>query len=513
MQAARKLQVLKVLGRGTPLCCRFSSSQNVSPFQLLNARNHRPDSLNPLSGVTGSVGGNHFRQPYSVTHTRKAVDENLPTEKASLAERLPSRVSIPLDGESVEFSAVLLRDACSCPACVHESTKQRLFSTADIPTNVHARAVEVDALSESASITWENDVPGHSKEHVTELSMAALRNIVQSGQAPGSHRDSFLPPVLWSQEPLNLPDYDYDAYMKDDYTLYQLISQLRTEGLAFVTNIPGLEESLATIATRIGPIKDTFYGQTWDVRTVPAAINAAYTSHDLGFHTDLLYFQQPPHIQLLHCIQSASSGGASVFADAFKAAVDLFHSDTDAFNTLATVPVNYHYNHPDSNVYHTTKPVIDLSPLRIGDTVYNQFRDYLNAMECRHAGDAGVEWQTAVLVESLQKINWGPPFLAPFSNHESPMDPGNSALSALNSKADEWHWAASKFNALLQRPEYLYERKMNHGECVLFDNTRTLHSRRAFDMADVGMPRWLRGTYVDKDPYLSKLRVLQNQFR
>lgn len=214
--------------------------------------------------MTGSVGGNYFRQPYSVTHTRKAVDENLPTEKASLAERLPSRVSIPLDGESVEFSAVLLRDACSCPACVHESTKQRLFSTADIPTNVHARAVEVDALSESASITWENDVPGYSKEHVTELSMAALRNIVQSGQAPGSHRDSFLPPVLWSQEPLNLPDYDYDAYMKDDHTLYQLISQLRTEGLAFVTNIPGLEESLATIATRIGPIKDTFYGQTWD---------------------------------------------------------------------------------------------------------------------------------------------------------------------------------------------------------------------------------------------------------
>ncbi|CAG8099128.1 unnamed protein product [Penicillium nalgiovense] len=513
MQAARKLQVLKVLGRGTPLCRRFSSSQNVSPFQLLNARNPRPDSLNPLSRVTGSVGGNHFCQPYSVTHTRKVADENLPTQKASLAERPPSRVSIPLDGESVEFSAILLRDACFCPACVHESTKQRLFSTADIPTNVHARVVEVDALSESVSIAWENDVPGHRKEHVTEMSMAALRNIVQSGQAPGSHQDSFLPPVLWSQEPLNLPDYDYDAYMKDDHTLYQLISQLRTEGLAFVTNIPGREESLATIATRIGPIKDTFYGQTWDVRTVPAAINAAYTSHDLDFHTDLLYFQHPPHIQLLHCIQSASLGGASVFADAFKAAVDLFHSDTDAFNTLATVPVNYHYNHPDSNVYHTTKPVIDLSPLRIGDTVYTRVQDYLNAMESLHAGDAGVEWQTAVLVESLQKINWGPPFLAPFSNHESPMDPGNPALSALNSKADEWHWAASKFNALLQRPEYLYERKMNPGECVLFDNTRTLHSRRAFDMADVGMPRWLRGTYVDKDPYLSKLRVLQNQFR
>ncbi|KAB8261555.1 Clavaminate synthase-like protein [Aspergillus pseudonomiae] len=423
---------------------------------------------------------------------------------------LPSRVSIPVDGELAEFSAVLLRDSCACPLCVHESTKQRLFSAADIPADVHARAVEIDSPSDSVKIAWEKDVPGYKKEHITTLSMKAVRRMMQSGRAPGSHADSFPPPVLWSKEPLNLPDYDYDAYMKDDKTLYQLISQLRTEGLAFVTNVPGLTESLATIATRIGPVKDTFYGHTWDVRTVPAAINAAYTSHDLGFHTDLLYFQQPPHVQLLHCIQSASSGGASVFADAFKAAVDLFHTDKDAFNTLATVPVNYHYNHPDSNVYHTTKPVIDLGPLRVSNTVYTNVSDYLEAMDSRQGGSSASERKTATLVESLQKINWGPPFLAPFSNHESPTN--QPALSALNSKVDEWHQAASKFNTLLQRPEYLYERKMKPGECVLFDNTRTLHSRRAFDMADVGKPRWLRGTYVDKDPYFSKLRVLQHKF-
>ncbi|KAK6221647.1 mitochondrial protein [Colletotrichum tabaci] len=172
-------------------------------------------------------------------------------------------------------------------------------------------------------------------------------------------------------------DYNYNTYMQDDSVLYDVIKQLRIDGLAFVSNVPGTEEALATITTRIGPVKDTFYGYTWDVRTVPEAINAAYTSHDLGFHTDLLYFEQPPHIQLLHCVQSASTGGASVFADAYRAAVDLFHMDLDAFDTLATVPVNYHYNHPDSNVYRTTKPVIDLRPLRIGDTVYTHLQDYI----------------------------------------------------------------------------------------------------------------------------------------
>ncbi|KAL6912494.1 hypothetical protein FSST1_010254 [Fusarium sambucinum] len=82
----------------------------------------------------------------------------------------------------------------------------------------------------------------------------------------------------------------------------------------------------------------------------------------------------------------------------------------------------------------------------------------------------------------------------------------------LNENVDKWHEAAFKFNALLQRSEYLYERKMNSGDCVLFDNTRTLHSRRAFEAADVGKPRWLRGTYVDKDSYFSQLRVLKNRF-
>ncbi|KAI6786019.1 Clavaminate synthase-like protein [Emericellopsis cladophorae] len=432
------------------------------------------------------------------------------------SSRDASKVSIPIDGHTVDFSAVLLRDSCQCPRCVHESTNQRLFSVADIPSNIKPRTVQVDAASDSVNITWQNDAAGYMADHTTKLALDALRNFKSSGAPSGSRRESFIPHALWSLEPLNLQDYDYNTYMVDDEALYALMKQLRTSGLAFVKNSPGLEATLATIATRIGPIKDTFYGYTWDVRTVPAAINAAYTSGDLGFHTDLLYFAQPPHIQLLHCIQSASTGGASVFADAYKAAVDLFHEDIDAFETLTTVPVNYHYNHPNSNVYRTTKPVIGLRPLRIGHSTYTDLRTYIRDRKALGAAGGGPESTQDILVDCLDKINWGPPFLAPFSLHEHAMEQddniGQDALPVLNSKVERWHGAAQKFNALLQRPEYLYERKMGPGDCVLFDNTRTLHSRRAFDGADIGKPRWLRGTYVDKDPFYSKLRVLRNKF-
>lgn len=191
--------------------------------------------------------------------------------------------------------------------------------------------------------------------------------------------------------------------------------------------------------------------------------------------------------------------------------MDLFNTDFDAFNTLATVPVNYHYNHPQDNVYRTTKPVIGMHPLRVGNVLYHDIESYINAWRAR-----GVEWTEQMLVDCLDKCNWGPPFSAPFSLDEGAAQEasfiGQSPLTALNIKVEKWYDAAVKFNKLLQRPEYLFERKMNPGDCVLFDNTRTLHSRKAFDQADVGKPRWLRGTYVDKDPFLSKMRVLQNMF-
>lgn len=194
----------------------------------------------------------------------------------------------------------------------------------------------------------------------------------------------------------------------------------------------------------------------------------------------------------------------------------MFHMDPDAFDVLVTEPVNYHYSHLDSNIYRTTKPVIDLRPLRIGDTVYTHVQDYAKERHELSLRAGGSGWTEAMLVDCMDKINWGPPFLAPFSNHGESFQQRNPAvtpISALNEKVDRWHRAAASFNALLQRPEYLYERKMKPGECVLFDNTRTLHSRRAFDMADMGKPRWLKGTYVDKDPYYSKLRVLQHKIK
>ena len=187
---------------------------------------------------------------------------------------------------------------------------------------------------------------------------------------------------------------------------------------------------------------------------------------------------------------------------------------------LADTPVNYHYKHPDSNLYHATKPVLELRPLRIGTDIYGTLAEYLLAYESKRVSinksRATDEMMPPLEVsDCLEKVNWGPPFLAPFTlDHMSREFEANEAPSGdtLAKKVERWHGAASKLGALLNRPETMYERLMKPGECVIFDNTRVLHGRKAFTAEDTGKPRWLRGTYVDKDPYLSKLRVHKLKF-
>lgn len=174
-----------------------------------------------------------------------------------------------------EFSALLLRDSCQCPLCVHESTRQRLFSAADIPTNLKPRSVEIDVASNAVNIKWQNDLSGYTPEHTTTIPLLDLRNVKQSGSFSGACAEHIPAPLLWTQKPLALPDYDYETYMKDDEALLGIMKQLSIHGLAFVNNIPSLEESLVKLATRMGPIKDTFYGYTWNGRS-NTSLNASY---------------------------------------------------------------------------------------------------------------------------------------------------------------------------------------------------------------------------------------------
>jgi len=88
--------------------------------------------------------------------------------------------------------------------------------------------------------------------------------------------------------------FDYAEYLDNTQTFNNAMKKLGSWGLIFLDNVPQDETAVERIAEAIGPLKNTFYGRTWDVKSKPKAENVAYTAHHLGLHMDLLYMKYPP---------------------------------------------------------------------------------------------------------------------------------------------------------------------------------------------------------------------------
>ncbi|KAF7193103.1 Gamma-butyrobetaine dioxygenase [Pseudocercospora fuligena] len=426
-------------------------------------------------------------------------------------------INIAHEEDEYRFAPISLRDLCQCSKCVDPSTRQKLVYTPDIPSDIRAKEVTFD--SGNVSIKWENDAPGYAEDHVTTLPLKGLMRL--GGRGRMTPEQAPIPRAYWNTQMYTseTSDFDYEDYMSSDSTLYTAARQLHTHGLLFVTNVPEDEESVERVAERIGPLKTTFYGKTWDVRSVPEAKNVAYTAQNLGFHMDLMYMKQPPHLQLLHCIRSSSAGGASLFADSFLAAKELSETDSYSYATLSSRTVEFHYDHPD-HYYHQSRRVIEEAPIQRGALKMLSHID-LGRAQTNYPGLEHLK--TLKPIDFLESVAWSPPFQGPFkldsdpshaNSHHRTGQPIEAGLGAklYNEKVVQWHAAAKKFNDLIHRPEVIYERLMKPGECVIFDNRRVLHARKAFEVGDAGKERWLRGAYIDKDPFMSKLKILSERF-
>ena len=76
---------------------------------------------------------------------------------------------------------------------------------------------------------------------------------------------------------------DYEEYMSSEETLFKFVQHLSLYGLAFLRNVPEgkKQNAVAELAERIGNLKTTFYGATWDVKSEEKSKNIAYGLHQI----------------------------------------------------------------------------------------------------------------------------------------------------------------------------------------------------------------------------------------
>ncbi|KAK7042575.1 glycoside hydrolase family 5 protein [Favolaschia claudopus] len=361
------------------------------------------------------------------------------------------------------FPFVWLRDSCLSPDCIHPSTSQKLHRSSDVPRSIRPADDGVEITSDGLRISWAD---GHKSFFPREF----LDRHSSPKRLAEFHADLREKPWDAAQIRKNTDLYvSYESLQKPS-GLRVAIDQLCSDGLLFVTGVPNEETSDATcelrkLAATFSQIRDTFYGQVWDVVNLRNSRNIAYTNLDLGLHMDLLYFKNPPKYQILHCLRNRVVGGASLFVDAFHAAEAVRLQDPALFSVLATTLVPFHYIN-DGHHLHYAHPTIQLSS------------------SC----------------DAIEQINYSPPFQAPLLLNTPP----------------PFYAALARFASLLEDPKRVYEYTLKEGDAVIFDNRRVLHARTAFrdkegvDVREDEPNRWLKGCYFEADALLDRGRMLRN---
>ena len=212
------------------------------------------------------------------------------------------------------------------------------------------------------------------------------------------------------------------------------------------------------IARTFGFVRETNYGELFDVRVEANPNNLAFTGAAISPHTDNPYRDPVPTIQLLHCLSNDVDGGESGLVDGFRAAQILREDHPNFFDVLTSTPVTFAWG-DESNELRAERPMIELDPVgRIRGVRFNN--------------------------RSLQTL-W--------------RDATHIA---------EYYDAYRCFARIVKRPELMMTFRLESGDCVAFDNTRVLHARTAFDESGSGR-RHLQGCYADLDGLASTVALLE----
>ena len=348
------------------------------------------------------------------------------------------------DSTTTSFPTIWLRD--NCPSGLHPQTQERLL---DLLT------LDVAPVLTSATLDGGHVILVYEDGHVSRMAVSML-----SAHRPGQRAvdPAAIAPQIWRSEftATAVPRYAAAQVVADDSALNTWMHDTARFGLTIVDQLDDRTSAGVEVAQRIGFLRETNFGTTFEVINKPDPNNLAYTSVALPLHTDLPNQEVPPGYQFLHCLANEATGGGSLFADGFAMAEDLRAEDPEAFRLLCEVriPFRFHDREADIRVH---EPVITLAPS--GDVIEIRYNAHL----------AGIFDMPAEIMP-------------------------------------DYYRAYRAFMAKTRDAKYRIVFRLKAGEMVVFDNRRVLHGRDSFDPS-TGF-RHLHGCYVDRGEFASRLRKL-----
>jgi len=346
-----------------------------------------------------------------------------------------------------------LRHNCQCTLCRDPASGQRLSLITD-----HGPDVTVTQVAESADGLYVTFGPDGHQAAFTRTWLAGQTLAEPDARSEDAKR-------LWSARdfPAGPSRTPWQSYIASDAVRLRCLRGLLGTGFMLLTGVPEQPGAVLDVAASFGYVRETNYGRLFDVRVEATPANLANTGLPIGPHTDNPYRDPAPTIQLLHCLTNAASGGESGLLDGFRAAAQLRAEDPAAFECLTRTPVTFAYADATADL-RATRPMIEVNPAGL---------------------IRGVRYNS----RSMQPLR---------------PRPGATPAQAAE-EMREFYLAYRAFAAILLRQYLTLRFDLAPGDCVVFDNTRVLHSRTGFAAAG---ERHLQGCYADIDGAESAVAVL-----
>ena len=328
------------------------------------------------------------------------------------------------------FHHIWLRDNCLCPKCHHPTSFQKMHDLSKLYSAPEPLSVVQE--DENLIITWKEKEP--CNQSIFPISWLMDYAYDNEAGCDNLHQKLELrknKEILWDRAWIeaNLPP----KYESGDDNFDSWIEQIFTLGFA-ILKIENVRE-VRNLMSQIGPIHKMEDGvEVYTVESKPDPTDLSRTGHRLDPHNDYESFMSSPHLlQFIYCVENETTGGESLLVDGFKVAHDFRLAHPDYFNLLVETEPQFQQIYTDSQYYYRRScPIIKLNTQK---------------------------QVTSVNVATSHAYNWNLPF----------------------DKMERYYEAYLAFFSFVNHPDYKYYFRLEAGDCMVMQNFRILHGRKAFD--------------------------------
>jgi gamma-butyrobetaine dioxygenase len=319
--------------------------------------------------------------------------------------------------EGQRFHYAWLRDNCPCPACRDASSFQKIYDVCERD----ATPASLDIGSVTLVVRWQDDQTSHAIP-LAWLAANAYDRIERNRPTPRRE--------LWDRAGLGAKAPRVTDVARESREVW--VEQLWRLGFVRVGNLP--YEKLEEFVASIGPV--SYYARQEafvPVKIIPGGEDLSMSSFALSPHTDQSYMTHThPMLLVLYCIENGATGGESTLVDGFRVVEDLRREMPDDYAILCETPVTFAQLDPSVEYFFArTTPVI----------------------ETDRAGE-------------LLALHW---------SHK------NFVIDLPFDKMGRYYAAYRSLLSRLKSPRYEHVFRLEPGQCLLVENDRVLHGRRAFD--------------------------------